>query len=169
MIAHIIVIALVFAAPGEIHRCIGADGKVGFQDKPCATANGSRFKAERGARADDPNALRAWLQGLRRQGEASAPGGRRPPIEMNGSTTGVVDEERLAACSERFLACADDSAARMDACVTRIAACTASTRTSCCPRECVARYQRLRADGAALADAVRNALLDSRRTSCATR
>jgi hypothetical protein len=161
------------AAPGDIYRCVGSDGKAGFQDKPCAGQPKAGKLKGGGSAATNPRELRAWLQQLREQsgtprGQASPP--RRDSFSPSTAPLPAnVDKRLLSVCSGRFLDCASDDAARMDACVARTPSCAPGVGAGCCPRECVTRYQALRAGGAPLATAVQRALLDPDRPSCAAR
>jgi hypothetical protein len=170
--------AAMIAAPGEIYRCVGADGKASFQDRPCAAA-AHAARLERGAvgNPESERELRAWLDKLRR--ESGAPRSTTPPAASSPDAMGrrapheaqLTDTEtrQLAACSERFLDCANGDATRMDRCVAQMPRCSASGVSACCPAACISRYASLRHDGASLAGAVRNALLGESEPSCAAR
>jgi hypothetical protein len=141
-----ILIAVVLAGSGDIHRCRSADGSVAFQDRPCEAAT----LPARPRAAPQRNAL--------------AP---PQPAQLHATTPRQPANERLlATCSERFLHCASDNATRMDACIAAIAPCSGSRGAACCPSACVERYQSLRQNGEARASAVRLALLDPHAPSC---
>lgn len=177
MIASIWIFLLaVGTAPGDIYRCVGADGKAKFQDKPCAGQPATATKAPGKGRASEQRELRQWLRQLRgetshtastpapaRSGRAATPADAKPWIAPQGP----VDEALLSSCSERFLSCADGNEASMDRCVNTIAECSGQRRSGCCPAACTARYAELRRGGASMASAVRDALLDGSRPSCA--
>ncbi|GMU42897.1 MAG: DUF4124 domain-containing protein [Xanthomonadales bacterium] len=140
-----------FLASGDIYRCRDAAGKLSFQDQPCAGGQQTRLAGGASERA-----LRAWLD--------AQPGGSPPPAatSLRGvpRPTSAIGEAQLAICSERFLHCASDDADAMDRCVAGLA------RSGGCPNACVARYQALRAEGHALAPAVRLTLLDPSAPAC---
>lgn len=149
-----LLLALAFAAPGDLIRCVGADGQVRWQDRPCA-------RGERGDKVGDAT-TGADLESLRRRIVAlrgSAPPPRRSaPPGARPRANAAIGETALATCSERFLACAHHDRARMDACIAAIPRC-ASGGDACCPSECTASYARERRAGAAPPDAVYLALL----------
>jgi len=169
MITLALLAALALSAKGEIYRCVGADGNVGFHDQPCKGRNTLLL----GKKSDSPQAdLRRLRQSLA-QLERSQPAPRAPastpavlPSQLQWRTRGAVNEPVLAACSVRFFHCAEGNAPRMDRCVAAITRCGTSGRANCCPEECVRRYGDLRRNGLQPAPAVRNALLDERYGSC---
>jgi hypothetical protein len=151
-----LLLLLALNAPGDLIRCIGADGVARWQDRPCA--RGERSDRLGGAAAtQDPEALRRRIEALREHAPppraragARAAGAARPAI--------AIGEAALAACSERFLACADHDRARMDACVATIPRCPGGGG-ACCPPACTESYARERRAGATPPDAVYLALL----------
>lgn len=144
------------AAPGDLIRCVDADGRVRWQDRPCA-------RGERGGKVGDAGSG-ADLETLRRRIEAlrdSAPPPRTravPPSDAGSRPNVAIGEAALAACSERFLACAHHDRARMDACIAAIPRC-GSGGGACCPAACTTSYARERRAGAAPPDAVYVALV----------
>ncbi len=176
MVSAWILMFAVSTAPGDIYRCVGADGKARFQDKPCAGQPAATTKAPGKGRASEQRELRQWLRELRGQTSTAA---SRPATTRAGraataadakpwvTPTGPVDETLLSSCSERFLSCADGHGESMDRCVSSIPSCSAQRRSGCCPTACTTRYAELRNGGASMASAVRDALLDGSRPSCA--
>ena len=164
-----LILAGAVSAPGDIYRCVGPDGRARFQDAPCAGAAGkSAQKFEGGDSATD---LRKWLQELKKRGGRPSP---QPPVAADRTqapavpaSMGPVNERLLARCSQRFLDCANGNAAAMDACIASSPRCAPGGGSgTCCPSACVGRYQSLRAIGAPMASAVRDALLDPNAPSC---
>jgi hypothetical protein len=152
-----LLLALLLAAPGDLYRCTGADGRVGFQDRPCAAGAGSRLSARGGDPAAAERELRAWLRSL--QAPAPPRAGTSAPSHHMAAGSVVLDEATLATCSARFLACADQRQGRMDDCIARTPSCSGAPSGACCPAAVVARYRSLRQGGADLPGATRAALL----------
>ena len=164
-----ILLAGIWAAPGEIYRCAKPDGGASYQDRPCPATAAARPQ-DRLATGDDPRALREWLSQYRHQPaqrraaqavEAPAQPGSAPQ-RSPGAPVKPLDEHQLAVCSERFYVCADSDGGRMDTCVSHMAQCGAGGGGSaCCPAETLACYRDLRSSGSSPAEAVRGALLGS--------
>lgn len=158
-------LTLVFAAPGEIYRCVDGDGKASFQDRPCAGADANRRGAAMPGRSDDPAAVREWLASLSRTRTPATPDAPAARVlELRAPTPRAsrpvfASERSLAICSERYYHCASANAATMDACVAAMPRCGSGADTGCCPAASVACYRSLRSDGQPLASAVRGALL----------
>lgn len=151
-----LLLALALAAPGDLVRCVGADGQVRWQDRPCARGERSDRLGDARATAN-PDDLRRRIEALR--GSAPPPRPRAaPPAAPATRATAAIGEAALAICSERFLACAHHDRARMDACIAAIPRC-AGDGGACCPTACTTSYARERRAGAAPSDAVYLALL----------
>ncbi len=146
----------VLAAPGEMIRCVGADGQVRWQDRPCARGERSDHIGNAAGSAN-LDTLRRRIEALRGsapppRSRQTAPGGAAPRARV------AIGEAALAVCSERFLACAHHDHARMDACIGAIPRCERGG--ACCPGACTEAYARERRAGALPPDAVYLALLD---------
>jgi hypothetical protein len=148
-------LALAFAAPGDLIRCVAADGSVRWQDRACPRGERSDRIDPQGAGAD-PESLRRRIEALRGSAPPPLPQRARPrsPLPDNAP----VSEAALAVCSERVLACAHHDRARMDACIAAIPRCSAGGG-ACCPAECTSAYARERRAGSSAPDAVYLALL----------
>ncbi len=164
--------ALALGAHGDIYRCVGADGSVGFHDKPCKAGSSVLI----GQKSDTPQAdlrrLRLALSKL----ERAEPGHQRSesvikvlPRSLSWKSRGPANETLLAACSAQFFECAQADAVRMDRCVAALPRCGKSRSSGCCPDACVSRYGDLRGLGLAPAASVRNALFDDTYGSCSAR
>jgi hypothetical protein len=161
-----LLLTLAFAAPGDLVRCVGADGQVRWQDRPCARGERSDRLGDAGSSAD-PEALRRRIEALR--GSAPPPRPRAAPAVGAAPRPNVaISEAALAVCSERFLACAHHDRARMDACIAAIPRC-AGGGGACCPAACTTSYARERRGGAAPPDAVYLALLAPEAGGCGAR
>jgi hypothetical protein len=165
-----LLLAAALSAPGDIYRCVRADGSASFQDRPCAGVEAGR-RQDRLAGGDDPRALREWLAQYRHapaQARAAAspvtqaPLAPLPPLAPSRRPDlpdrKPLDEHQLAICSERFYVCADGDGGRMDNCVAHVARCGAGV-SACCPAQTLSCYHDLRAAGSTPAQAVRGALL----------
>jgi hypothetical protein len=170
LLAALLLVAGAVSAPGDIYRCVGADGRARFQDVPCAGAAGKSAQKFEGG--ESPADLRKWLQELKKRGGRAGP---QPPVAADSgarpvaapAALGPVNERLLARCSQRFLDCANGNAAAMDECISKTPRCAPGGGSSaCCPSACVSRYQGLRSLGAPMATAVRDALLDPNAPSC---
>lgn len=159
--------AALATAPGELIRCVAADGSVRWQDRPCARDERSDTVVTAKDGTLDTEALRQRIEALRgarapsgapaRGGTAPAASREAPVLSYAGGPNAVIGEHALAVCSERFLACAHHDHARMDACIAAIPRCGAGG--PCCPPPCTAAYARERRAGTAPPDAVYVALL----------
>lgn len=158
-------LALAFAAPGELIRCVGADGSVRWQDRACPAGERSDRIAGRDMAAD-PQALRRRIEALR--GSAPPPLPPRARIGAPARSNVPVSETALAICSERVLACAHHDRTRMDTCIAAIPRCDRSGQ-ACCPTECTSAYARERRAGASAPDAVYLALLAPDAGGCGPR
>lgn len=156
MIGAVLVLLAALAAPGDLIRCVGADGQVRWQDRPCSRGERSD-RIDSAVAAADRESLRRRIEALRgstpppRTRAAPAPGAAPRPNT-------IIGEAVLAACSERFLACAHQDRARMDACIAAIPRCGPGGG-ACCPVACTASYARERRAGAPPPDAVYVALV----------
>jgi hypothetical protein len=155
MLSALLLFAAVAAAPGDLIRCVGADGVVRWQDRPCARGEQSD-RVEGGTATPDTTSLRRRIEALRGTAPPPLPRAARAP-GYRGTPT-AVPEAQLAVCSERFLACAHHDGARMDACIAGIPAC-ARGGGPCCPTACTAAYARERRAGTTPPDAVYLALV----------
>lgn len=161
MLSAVLLLAALAAAPGDLIRCVGADGVVRWQDKPCARGERSDRVASQ-ASATDAAALRRRIEALRGTTPPPLPRAARPPGYRASAI--AVPEAQLATCSERFLACAHHDSVRMDACIAGIPACGTG---ACCPTTCTAAYARERQAGTSPPDAVYLALVAPDGGGCA--
>lgn len=172
MISAALLVALALSAKGEIYRCVGADGSVGFHDKPCKAGKSVLV----GSKSDSPQSdLRRLRESLAKL-ERSEPSPRKAesalnlmPRTLDWKPLGPADEQRLAACSAQFFECAEANAPRMDRCVAALPPCGGARARGCCPQVCLDRYADLRRLGMMPAAAVRNALFDDSYGSCSAR
>lgn len=157
-----LVFAVLAAAPGDLYRCVSADGSVHFQDRPC---DGEQLGRIRSNAAGSERRLREWLAELPEdtrpervppETAAPAPAGDRSSIALPPRPT---DRDALAACSAQFLRCAGGDGAVMDRCVAGIRRCPAAGSADCCAADFIGRYQTLREHGFDRKSAVRDALL----------
>jgi hypothetical protein len=158
-------LALMLSAPGDLIRCVGADGQVRWQDRACPAGERSDRVAGPDT-ATDPQSLRRRIEALR--GSAPRPTPQRAQVGAPPRANTPISEAALAVCSERVLACAHQDRARMDACVAAIPRCDRSG-TPCCPTECTSAYARERRAGSSAPDAVYLALLAADAGGCGPR
>jgi hypothetical protein len=170
MLGSALMAMLAFGGAGDIFHCVGPDGAMVFQDKPCTTKSVLLSSKTKSSDAD----LLKLRQALKKIERAAPP----PPPRVHASSLmtqqrwssrGPADQSLLAACSSQFFECAGSDAGRMDRCVAVIPRCGNGRSASCCPGECVTRYLDLRRARFTPAQSVRDALLDNTSGSCAAR
>jgi len=168
------------AVAAATYRCQGADGKLGYSDRPCPTtektagtlsSSGARAEAPyvRPAPVEVPPLQKADVSGLQKDAQGRPAVGADP-----GGTSVALDKSKpgplqiLAACSALVTRCVNPPARSLDACFLSAPRCTspkpwveADGNTACCPQACWERYESLRKSGRAPIAALDNALYGS--------
>lgn len=171
----LMLMAAVFAAPGDLYRCPTDDGHLHVQGVPCSDAREQPLESD--SMASNPNLLSQWLRSLDSApsgtARADASAGVKParPASRAGAHTDRVDrpslsrwplprsDRNLASCSIQFYQCAAQPGELMDRCVHRIPRCGTRSSGACCQSAYIDRFTTLRASRWSRQSATRVALL----------
>jgi len=139
-------------AGAAMFRCLGADGKVVYGDRPCEVGQQSAGKVDRsGTRVPtsaETAALAASAQRPMAPGRASS-GAEQPDLNKAGPSLIIT------ACSVLVVQCVQPPDKTVDTCVPAAPRCTSARpwldggSLACCPQACVDQYQGLRKAGTA--------------------
>jgi Domain of unknown function (DUF4124) len=138
------------SACAAMYRCLGADGKVAYADRPCEVGQQSAGKVDRsGVRVPttaEAAALAATAPAVTKPATAGIGADR---MDLNQAGPSLI----LTACSVLVVQCVQPPDKTLDRCFTSAPRC-ASARPwldggslACCPQACLDRYEGLRKAG----------------------
>jgi hypothetical protein len=147
-VALLILLVATPAAAGGMHRCLGADGRISYSDRPCPTGQMSAGQVDRsGVRLPTKDEAAA----LKKASTTSPvrPAGPAEKLRLDMAGPSLV----ATACSVLVVQCVQPPDKTLDGCFAAAPRCTSATpwldgsSLACCPQSCLDQYKGLRKSG----------------------